>query len=363
MRFFSLTVAALIVTGALGTAGPYPLEAGHLACGAEEPPEDSESPLKLGEERAAAGEEGVIKELVALQVAIMKRTGPTKRGQHPKHHGCVEAGFAVRDDIPEEYRLGLFSEPRSYKAKVRFSNGASSDDSVPDVHGMAVKVLGVEGPRALEGAGREEQDFVLMDSEVFFAPDAKTVLGLMKARVASAARPAVLEEFNTSNPRTAALLAASRKTIPSPLVVSYWSTVPFKLGDRAVKYAVMPADGDVPGDVKPVGADYLRRAMVERLAEGREPVTFDLCVIPQTDPVRMPVEDSTVRWESDPIPVARITVGPQSFDSPERMKECEEMVFDPWHALDEHRPLGGLNRARKAVYPASVEVRRGGTGG
>ncbi|MEK1942330.1 MAG: hypothetical protein AAAB16_18325, partial [Pseudomonas sp.] len=26
--------------------------------------------------------------------------------------------------------------------------------------------------------------------------------------------------------------------------------------------------------------------------------------------------------------------------------------FNPWHALPEHRPLGGINRLRKAVYEA-----------
>ena len=72
----------------------------------------------------------------------------------------------------------------------------------------------------------------------------------------------------------------------------------------------------------------------------------------------MPVEDPTVRWTSEPVPVATIRVGPQSFDTPEGMKQCEELSFDSWHALAEHRPLGGINRARKAVYIASVELRR-----
>jgi hypothetical protein len=97
--------------------------------------------------------------------------------------------------------------------------------------------------------------------------------------------------------------------------------------------------------------------MATRLAEGKPAVTFDLCIIPQIDPVKMPVEDPTVLWESAPIPVVRIKIEPQMFDSPERLRECEEMVFDPWNALAEHRPLGGVNRARKAVYSASVKVR------
>jgi hypothetical protein len=53
-----------------------------------------------------------------------------------------------------------------------------------------------------------------------------------------------------------------------------------------------------------------------------------------------------------------IKVAPQAFDTPERMKEAEDMSFDPWHALAEHRPLGGINRARRAVYAASLKLRR-----
>jgi hypothetical protein len=35
----------------------------------------------------------------------------------------------------------------------------------------------------------------------------------------------------------------------------------------------------------------------------------------------------------------------------------EAAVFDPWHALVEHRPLGEVQRARKVVYFASQRQR------
>ena len=28
----------------------------------------------------------------------------------------------------------------------------------------------------------------------------------------------------------------------------------------------------------------------------------------------------------------------------------ENMSFSPWHALEEHRPLGGINEARRRIY-------------
>ena len=313
--------------------------------------------LNIGEELIQAGEDDVVTELVKLQVAIMRSTVPIKRGQHSKQHGCVDAEFVVRDDIPQIHKFGLFREPKSYKAVVRWSNGNSADDTTPDVHGMAVKVLNVKGLKALSGDGREEQDFLLVDSELFFAPDTRTLLEFMTARVASDTAPAVWQEFVRNNPRTMALFAATNTRIASPLTVNYWSTVPFKLGDGAVKYVAIPAPGNGSGVSEPTSADYLRTAMIKHLTEENKSAVFDLCIIPQTDLTTMPIEDPTVRWESDPVPVATIRVGPQVFATQERLDHCEAMSFDPWNSLVEHLPLGGINRARRDVYAESVTVR------
>jgi hypothetical protein len=75
----------------------------------------------------------------------------------------------------------------------------------------------------------------------------------------------------------------------------------------------------------------------------------------------MPVEDATVEWqevESPYVPVARIRIPQQGVAAPDT-GACENAAFDPWHSLPEHRPLGSLNRARRAIYPALSELRRG----
>jgi hypothetical protein len=52
-----------------------------------------------------------------------------------------------------------------------------------------------------------------------------------------------------------------------------------------------------------------------------------------------------------------IEIEAQDFDFPERWEWGNKLSFSPWHALEEHRPLGGINRARRIVYPASSELR------
>ena len=60
---------------------------------------------------------------------------------------------------------------------------------------------------------------------------------------------------------------------------------------------------------------------------------------------------------SPPIEVATIRIPRQTFDSPAQQAYCENLSFTPWHSLPEHRPLGGINRVRKAVYLAVSTLR------
>ena len=86
---------------------------------------------------------------------------------------------------------------------------------------------------------------------------------------------------------------------------------------------------------------------------GKAPACFDFMVQFQTDPIKMPIENSSVTWnevQSPFIKVATITIDNQPFRSDERMKSCEAMTFNPWQTIDAHKPLGGINRVRKAVY-------------
>ena len=84
---------------------------------------------------------------------------------------------------------------------------------------------------------------------------------------------------------------------------------------------------------------------------------FGFYIQRQGDPIAMPIEDPTVEWKSTWERVATIEIDAQDFDFPERWEWGNRLSFSPWHALEDHRPLGGINRARKIVYPASSKLR------
>ncbi len=303
--------------------------------------------LELGKEYPPEGEGEAIAELAALHLKIHQvQPGPSLRGEHSKQHAGVWATFRVLEEIPDAMRVGLFAVPGSYAALVRFSNGRAQDDAQPDVHGMAVKVLVPN-----ESGLLLMQDFVVADHPVFFARTVKHLLDF----VAATASGVPISQIAADYP---ALDGFTRVATTSLLAMTYWSQTPYKLGAAAVKYVVTPSEGE-DGPPIPLGQtpDCLRDALVEQLSLRRIRASFDLSVQPQTDASAMPVEDPTVEWTSAPVRLAAITIHSQDFDSQAQQDAFASLLWSPWHALPEHAPLGGINRARRRVYADSSALR------
>jgi len=104
----------------------------------------------------------------------------------------------------------------------------------------------------------------------------------------------------------------------------------------------------------------LRHEMAAALAPGKPSVCMKLMVQPRTS-TTMSVEDSRIEWPEAAAPfykVATITIPSQIFDTPPQNTACEKLSYSPWHALPEHKPLGAVNRMRKAIYERISAVRR-----
>jgi hypothetical protein len=124
-----------------------------------------------------------------------------------------------------------------------------------------------------------------------------------------------------------------------------------------MKFSARPCGAASPF-VETSSPNFLRENMQKHLALGE--ACFDFLVQLRKGSSEMPIEDPTLEWsekDSPFIPVARITIPPQEFASPERLAFCENLSFTPWHAIPEHRPLGGINRVRKTVYDTISRVR------
>lgn len=329
---------------------------------------------ELNREYPEPGEAKLIEEMVKIAVERMKsQQGRMRRGQHAKATGCVRGVFTIRDDVADDLRHGVFHRPnQSFQAIVRFSNSGETLDPDGSVaaRGMAIKLLDVDGPPAIPGANHRCQDFLTVNHPVFpFATPAE-YLRLFDIRATPlVGDPLAAAWLALFHPRHLLIVTEILVEIVDSPLVTYWSGSPYwlgppgKTGGHAVKYSLVPRfEGAVPpGAPNSMPDDYLSQALA-RYLRTRE-VVFEFRVQPQTDPVAMPVEDTSVEWDeevSKPIPVATLTIGVQDLDSPDGRalaEECEAMAFSPWNALAEHRPMGGINRLRQAVYLASQAKR------
>ncbi len=290
-----------------------------------------------------------------------------QRDAHAKTHGLVKAKFTVVDDLPTELRHGVFAEPRTFDAMVRFSASSQVAKPDPDLQpqGMAIKVLGVDGEKLIGESS--SQDFVMINFPTFFVSNLQDYIDFMRVTSVLSLGPddggdveATLETFAKMQPEQAAIVEKMVATpFFHPMQVQYWSQVPFLLGENVIKYSAKPLTSDEnrkpegePGDL------FLRNALVETI--GREVVEYELLVQVQNDPEKQPVEDSTVEWDEADAPpqrVATIEIPVQDLSSGEDLELAEKMAFTVWNSLPSHHPLGSMNRARRMAYNSGMKVR------
>ena len=311
----------------------------------------------LAQEVVAPDEAAVTQQFIAfLQTATLRRhpTGVRRRFNQGRATACVSAEFTVLDGLPAEHRVGLFAQPRTYRAVIRFANATSASDRDQDVRGMALRVFDVPGTNLTPGS--TVQDFILNSHPVMMVPGSREFLELLQANEAGGLKRIL---YFLTHGAARRIATASRTNPTCHLDIAYWSTVPFLFGPgRAVKYIAQPPIGARTSARPALSDDYLLQAIRTRLAGGD--AMFDFSVQFQTDPQRMPIEDASVEWkreESPYVPVARVRIPRQSVDDAARAAECEAMAFNPWNALEPHRPLGNMNRARREIYQAMAAFR------
>jgi Catalase len=322
--------------------------------------------LKLNTEYQEPNEQEITEKLIALLKSVIEQRyfmNPTHRDVHVKGHAAVRAEFIVEPDLPKELRVGVFREPRTYQAWIRFSN-ANQDaamDIKGDIRGFALKLMEVEGEKLLPTQeDARTQDFIFLSTNLFLTKDAADFYRFVKCGALSNQK-SVSDYFRllwfvvTHLKVGIGLLGASRK-FANLLEMEWFSATPYLFGERAVKYGLKPwlkTKTELP---KKPSNNFLRERLKENLE--REGAGFDFMIQFQTDPYKEPIENALVPWDSPFHKIATVKISRQKIDSPEQMTFCENLSFNPWHSLPEHRPLGSANRARKAVYLAISDFRR-----
>jgi hypothetical protein len=319
----------------------------------------------LGCEDPHPDEERIVQTILeVIERSLAKDYGAAVPGRrfHAKSLGLADAVLEVERGIPRELQVGLFASPRTFPAVVRFTNAARMPGADGDrsIKGMAIKILAVPstGPALeLDPCGLT-QDLVLITSTVFFPGTVRTYALSLRGLFGSLLCLLAVA-LNPFNWRSLIGMARRQRRVPNLLEASYASCTPYLFGDgRAIKWHArpcQPARSTLPDHPD---RDFLRQRLRDDLTAGT--VAFEICVQPQVDPRTEPIEDSAVEWHTPLVKVATLTLQTQDIATVEHQRRDDTFTFSPWHAIPEHRPLGGINRLRRRIYAELSRRRAGG---
>jgi hypothetical protein len=331
------------------------------------------SPSTAWKEKPLRGEPKLFHDFARDIVAYQKKDAGKNgllRGFHAKVHAGLIAEFRVLPDLPEHARYGVFVEPRTFPAVVRFSNGDShiNPDTNHEPRGIAIKLIGVPGRKLL--AGQEDavtQDFLATSHSVtstvrdvrqfiHFVKAKRLPKPLMIARMILTLGPCETRRIAEALDRT-----VLHSDVRSMAIEEFSGTAPIKFGPYAVKFTVLAADGTAVATDRPLTENFLRDELADRLRKAD--LVLDFMVQFYVDDVRTPIEDTSVPWRYEDTPklkVAQLRIPRCDLDDPqsrEQSAKIDKLSFSPWHATEDHRPLGNVMRARRVAYEASAALR------
>ena len=194
-----------------------------------------------------------------------------ERAGNTKTYGVVRATFQVLPDLPPQFAAGIFAQPTSFPAWIRFAGpGPASPPDVRDsgILSIGIKLMGVPGRKLLDDE-QATQDFTGISSPTFTTPN---VVENLKLQRQIYARTPI---FYFINPLDSHFLDLFMQGIyarmnSSPLESRYWSCVPYLLGEeRAMKYSIRPRSNSRTKIPWNPPADWLRQSMAATLDRSR----------------------------------------------------------------------------------------------
>jgi catalase len=308
------------------------------------------------------------------------------RPVHAKSHGVVVGTLEVASGLPEHLAQGLFAVPGEHPVILRFSTnpGDLLADSVSSPRGLAVKVLNVDGEKVANHSGQHTQDLVCINGNAFTAPDPRKFLEQVKLfdktlEIPEEAKHAVSVAARATNAvlKAVHLPSTTLEGIGAPaehiLGESFSTLAPLRYGKYVAKISIAPASlnlKELTGKGIDLGADY--NALEELIKQffRRQTAVWDVraqLALAPSDPhgeekkKDFPIEAADKPWPEDKSPwqkVGAITAGPQnSYSDSRQLFVDEQLSFSPWHALEDHRPLGGIMRSRLKAYEEAKKYR------
>ena len=311
--------------------------------------------------------------------------GRAVRFAHAKSYGIVRASVEIENGLAPEYAQGIYAIPATYEAVIRFSNGLGHlgpDATLGPIFGAGLKLLDVPGHSILENDARSSNfDYAMINAPVFFANTAKDYVVIERL---FDALPGVLldprtaktwlHDFVTSGgtlppdkwlwDELFAFMALIKTPWQNPLLATYWTEGAVRHGEYVAKLRIT-AEPSAAAQVRIRDLDPLTDPEAVRdslvAAIGEHDFTFDLEAQLCVDPLRMPIENTSIEWSEMLSPftkIATVHIPRQDISSPVNLDIADRISISPWRTRDDHIPMGEIMTVRREVYRRSAELRR-----
>jgi hypothetical protein len=300
-------------------------------------------------------------EIGAIQQKRKSANGGLERALHVKQHAGAVGELVVTAE--ESARHGVFAETgKRWPVYVRFSNGGSrrQSDSAPDARGFALKLVGVPGKKLIEGLEAElTQDFLFIDTPSIPFKDPDEFVAFVRAAKDGPGPlvPRLVGSFGFSRAFGILWGAVTAPKLTSYATHDFHTGAPIAFGAGAAKLGLFPETSGDPG-VKRQGLNALGEDLAARLRAGS--LRWSLRAQRYVNETTTPIEDTSRAWSGPWVALGTLVLPKQDLASLAGQEVTElvsRLSFDPWHALEAHRPLGAIMRARRVAYATSVIAR------
>ena len=150
----------------------------------------------------------------------------------------------------------------------------------------------------------------------------------------------------------------------NPLLSSYWTMGAVRHGEYVAKLRITPEPSAAAQvrirELDPLtNPEAVRDSLVAEI--GEHDYTFQLQAQLCVDPMRMPIENTSIEWPEQLSPFTKIGIihiPKQDISSPVNLDTADRISISPWRTRDEHIPMGEIMTVRRDVYRRSAELRR-----
>ena len=224
-------------------------------------------------------------------------------------------------------------------------------DTVPGPRGIGMKIF-------LEG--ETTQDILMNNAPILELTDVKTTKEIFELRAKYFEDQEGMEKKLKKRSDTKKQMAPFQLPNTDIMGMTFFQQAPFHYGPFIAKMSLTPSKTQwvlTKGKVPKYGSPTILREWILEYFEKHD-AEYTLWVQFCEDLEKEPIEDTSVEWNSKFYEIADVVFLKQdSFSAKRRVFWEEKMRLDPWEGLQEHLPLGGVNRVRRGVYGQSRQKR------